>query len=81
MDIKWFKVESWHILKDSGISVGGSDWYAKSLCGVIQRPWDQAVLDRLPGGSEKSCENCLIVLSGEVDTSKPAPKKRKSRKK
>jgi hypothetical protein len=35
----------------------------KTLCG-LEKVWDQTFLDSLPGGSETSCENCLIIQVG-----------------
>jgi len=79
-DIRWVRVgdnSSWHLVADTWISRGGI-WLVKTRCG-IERMWDQTFLDRLPGGSEKSCENCLKLLARDVD--EPAPvKPKKSRK-
>jgi len=76
-DIRWVKIESWHVIEDTWIKPGGSFWLVKTRCG-IEKMWDQTFLDRLPGGSEKSCENCLKYLVGDVD--EPAPKKSRKAK-
>lgn len=73
---KWIQVVSWHLLADTRLTPNGT-WMAKTLCG-IERVWDQTFLDALPGGEEKSCENCLIVKVGG-DPKKPTVKVRKKK--
>lgn len=75
MDIRYWKPSddaSWHIIASTGVS--GNDYSVSTLCG-IERTWDQTFVDRLPGGGEESCENCLMKLAGDVDE---PPKKKKS---
>jgi len=65
VDIAWTQIDSWHIIGDTWLTPNGT-WMVKTSCG-LERQWDQTFVDRLPGGSEKSCENCLRLLAGEVD--------------
>lgn len=73
-NIRWVKIAegSWHLIADTWLS-RSSIWLVKTRCG-LERMWDQTFLDRLPGGDEKSCENCLRLNSR--DEAPPAPKKR-----
>jgi hypothetical protein len=52
--VKWVRIDSWHILDHEDA--------AYTLCGLGRPPGE--VVDRLPGGSATSCENCLIVMAG-----------------
>lgn len=74
MDVTWVKIEAWHAIADTWAKDSG--WFVQTRCG-IERPWDGTSIDRLPGGSEEACENCLKLLTREVDASidEPAPKK------
>lgn len=72
MDTRWVKIDAWHIAEDTWLPRGGANYLVKTKCG-IERLWDGTFLDRLPGGTEKSCENCLKLLAGSVD--EPAPAK------
>jgi hypothetical protein len=56
MDVKWVRIDSWHIL--------AREEAQHTFCGLERPPGE--TLDRLPGGSEKSCENCLIVLASRT---------------
>ncbi len=73
MDVTWIKIDSWHILE--GTWVEGAVTVATTRCGIT-RPWDGTSLDRLPGGTETSCENCLKYKLGELDE----PPKKRARK-
>jgi hypothetical protein len=75
-DIRWVQFDSWHLIERTYIS-RGSRWFVTTRCG-LEREWDQTFLDRLPGGSEKSCENCLKYKVGDID--EPAPKKARKKK-
>jgi len=75
-DIRWVEIDSWHLIASTFIS-RGSRWFVTTRCG-LEREWNQTFLDRLPGGSEKSCENCLKYLVGDLDA--PAPKKSRKAK-
>lgn len=66
---KWVKIDSWHLMEDTHLTPNGT-WMMKTVCG-LERVWDQTFLDVLPGGSETSCENCLIIQVGD----KPKPKR------
>jgi len=59
---KWVKIDSWHLIKETGLDRAGIPEVV-TLCG-LNRMWDGTFLDRLPGGEEKSCENCLIIKVG-----------------
>lgn len=84
-DLHWAKASdepdgSWHLIARTFIS-RASFYFMETRCG-LERPWDQTFVDRLPGGDEKSCENCLLLLAGDVDTdSDPAPKKKSAKAK
>lgn len=73
--MQWIKIDSWHIIKTTWIQSGGT-WWVSTLCG-LKRPWDQTSLDSLPGGSEKSCENCLIVATGTPEEPKKPARRKK----
>lgn len=64
MNIMWVKVESWHIKK--AFWPWAASYMVETVCG-LQREWDGTEIDRLPGGDEKSCENCLRILARGVD--------------
>ena len=53
MEIKWVKLESWHVLAVD-----------KTLCGFAIDDADE-VRDEL--GAEKSCENCLRIMARKKD--------------
>jgi hypothetical protein len=72
-DIRWVRIESWHLIEATTLTRETNVWMVTTRCGIV-KPWDQTFLDRLPGGDEQSCENCLALLAGDVDD--PAPKKR-----
>ena len=77
MDMRWVEIDSWHIINTT--RTDGNQWFVETLCG-LERIWDQTFLDRLPGGSEKSCENCLKINARAID--EPVVKKpRKARAK
>lgn len=79
MSMQWVKIDSWHLIADTFID-RSSYWVVKTKCG-LERMWDQTFLDRLPGGDEKSCENCLKLTIRELD--EPAveePKAKRTRK-
>lgn len=84
-DLHWTRVSNdgdtaWHLIDETYVTVGGQFYMVKTRCG-LDKNWDQTFADRLPGGSEKSCENCLLLLAGDVDTdSDPAPKKASKKK-
>ena len=81
MDIRWVKIDAWHIIEDTWLPRGGANYLVKTKCG-LERMWDGTFLDRLPGGKETSCENCLRSLAGKVDEPAPAkPNARRSTKK
>ena len=71
----WYKIDSWHLIERTWTD--GRDWMVETLCGLI-RTWDHTSLDQLPGGSETSCENCLIVMAGQLN---PKPTKKPTKKK
>lgn len=75
MNIMWIKVDSWHIKKASW--PWAASYMVQTVCG-LQREWDGTEIDRLPGGSEKSCESCLRILARGVD--EPEPKKARKTK-
>lgn len=84
MDVQWVKIESWHIIKETWFSRAGYQ-LVRTVCG-LERMWDGTSIDRLPGGSEKSCENCLRINARGNDTpEEDAPeeqvKPKRSRKK
>lgn len=60
---RWVKIDAWHVLKDDFVSRGGLPMMT-TLCNGTPRQWDGTFVDALPGGSEESCENCLIILAG-----------------
>ena len=75
MDVIWIKIDSWHIKKASW--EWASSYIAETYCG-LQRMWDGTGLDRLPGGDEKSCENCLKIFARGSDE-EPAEEKPRRR--
>lgn len=68
MDVTWIKIDSWHIMR--GHETRGSVEIAETVCG-LERMWDGTSIDRLPGGSEKSCENCLKIYTRANDEPDP----------
>jgi hypothetical protein len=64
IDVRWVKIDSWHLIEKTWIY--GTGWLVQTRCGLT-RSWDQTFLDRLPGGDEKSCENCLKITVREID--------------
>jgi hypothetical protein len=79
MDMRWVEIDSWHIVKET--RTDGNQWFVEMLCG-LERIWDQTFLDRLPGGSERSCENCLKIHTRATDEPEtPVKKTRKARSK
>lgn len=74
--MQWVQIESWHLIESYAPNAQGIPTVT-TRCG-LSRKSSGDFLDRLPGGSEESCENCLKLLVREVD--EPAPTKR-SRKK
>lgn len=57
-DLRWIKIESWHIVKSEFTSRGGIDM-AETLCGLRA---EGVTLDERPG-NEASCENCLRIVT------------------
>lgn len=84
-DLRWVKPSqdpdgSWHLIEKTYYTDAGIPMVL-TRDHVYDVPWDGTYLDRLPGGSEKSCENCLVLLAGDVDEpaddeAAPAPKRR-----
>ncbi len=66
----WVKIDSWHLIDVTFTTDAG--WRVVTKCG-LERNWDHTFLDRLPGGSEKSCENCLV--DHVLEEAPPAPKR------
>ena len=79
-DMKWVKIDSWHLIESYGLNAQGIPTVV-TRCG-LSRQSSGDFLDRLPGGSEKSCENCLKLTVRELDEPEEEikPKARKARK-
>jgi len=71
-EMKWVQIDSWHLIAEYGLNAQGIPT-VRTRCGLERRS-SAPFLDRLPGGSETSCENCLKYLAGDID--EPAPKKK-----
>jgi hypothetical protein len=69
MNLQWVKIDSWHVAEST--ATDGNTWTVHTRCGLI-RPWDGVVIDRLPGGGEKSCELCLRIVVRASDEPEPA---------
>lgn len=57
VELKWVKLESWHVLVEH-----------RTLCGLDIEEADE-VRDEL--GAEKSCENCLRLMARKTDSAEP----------
>jgi hypothetical protein len=79
VDLRYAQVSddsAWHLVESTFVSRGGNFNMLKTRCGITSQ-WNSVSVDRLPGGDEESCENCLLLLAGDVD----APKEEKPKKK
>jgi hypothetical protein len=60
--VKWFQIDSWHILREVQVLATGEDSedveWAVALCGF--KSADAELLSERPG-NEASCENCLRI--------------------
>lgn len=74
-NIRWFQIDSWHLIKDIYQNSAGVPT-VETRCG-LKRMWDGTFLDHLPGGDEKSCENCLLL---KVADEKPVAKRTRKTK-
>lgn len=80
-DMKWVKIDSWHLIESYGLNAQGIPTVT-TRCGLSQQSSGDFI-DRLPGGDEKSCENCLKLEIRELDQPEPAaeePKPKRTRK-
>lgn len=75
--MKWVEIESWHLIEEYGLNAQGIPT-VRTKCGLEQRS-SAPFLDQLPGGKEKSCENCLKLAIREIDV--PEEPVKKGRKK
>jgi hypothetical protein len=76
--MQWVEIESWHLIESYSISEQGIPT-VRTRCGLEQRS-SAPFLDRLPGGKEKSCENCLKLVTRDLDHAPAAPKKARKAK-
>jgi hypothetical protein len=79
MSMQWVEIDSWHLIEHYGPNAQGIPTVT-TRCGLVRKSSGD-FLDRLPGGSEKSCENCLIVaVPAPPEEPEPAPKKARKAK-
>lgn len=73
---QWTEIDgTWHLIDDT--FVAGSGWSVSTECG-LNRSWNGVSIDRLPGGGETACNDCLAPVAEPEPA--PAPKKRAKRK-